>query len=129
MYQFEATINLFSGNCRQWVVITNITWHRLNHNISSGIRYSLKNRRDGLHWEDLVGYTLKDLIVNLEQKFTKEMSWLNYGDYWHIDHIKPIAWFTFNSYNDSEFKQCWSLNNLQPLYKIKNSVKSARYIG
>jgi hypothetical protein len=41
----------------------------------------------------------------------------------HIDHKRPIASFNFNSYKDKEFKECWALNNLQPLWAEENLSK------
>jgi len=41
-------------------------------------------------------------------------------------HIIPISHFRFTSVKDKEFKMCWSLNNLQPLWKEINSTKSAK---
>jgi len=53
------------------------------------------------------------------------MSWNNYGYYgWHIDHIIPVSWWQFNSPEDREFKQCWALCNLQPLWRKDNQIKS-----
>ena len=39
---------------------------------------------------------------------------------WHIDHIVPKNVFNFNSYNDIEFKACWSLENLRPIWCTNN---------
>lgn len=64
-------------------------------------------------------YSSEELKKHLESKFTKGMSWENYGkDGWEIDHIIPIVLFNING--DplcKEFKACWSLKNLQPLWK------------
>ncbi|MFW5903050.1 MAG: HNH endonuclease signature motif containing protein, partial [archaeon] len=65
--------------------------------------------------EDLVGYTFNELKEHLENQFTDKMNWGNYGDYWEIDHIKPKSSFDFEKPEDQEFKDCWSLDNLQPL--------------
>jgi len=100
--------------------------NRLNKNISLAISYSLKGNKKGNHWEDLVGYTLKDLMAHLESQFKPGMNWDNMGE-WQIDHIRPISSFSFNSYNDSEFKECWRLKNLQPLWKFENLSKGAKY--
>lgn len=96
---------------------------RVSHNISTYIRTSLNGQKHGRHWEDLLGYTLQDLILHLESKFDDKMTWDNYGSYWHIDHIVGIANFNYNSYNDEAFKKCWSLQNLQPLYGPENCSK------
>ena len=63
---------------------------------------------------DMLPYTLEELISHLENNFTEGMAWENYGE-WHVDHIKPMASFTFDSVDDESFNECWSLSNLQPL--------------
>jgi len=95
---------------------------KINKNISKHMWESLKGNKNGRHWELLVGYTLEQLMINLEKKFTKGMNWNNYGA-WHIDHIIPISLWKFTSYEDREFKQCWSLANLQPLWAFDNLSK------
>jgi hypothetical protein len=97
---------------------------KLNTNIRKGIWESLKGAKNSRHWEDLLGYTLEDLLVHLKNLFTDGMSWKLYlqGKI-HIDHIIPISLWKFESYNDREFKQCWSLCNLQPLWATDNLKK------
>lgn len=80
-------------------------------------------------WETLVGYTVDDLLKHLESKFDSNMTWENHGTYWHIDHIKPKSWFTYTSPDDPQFKECWSLANLQPLEAKQNIRKSNKYEG
>lgn len=75
----------------------------------------------------LLGYTIEELMSHLESKFTEGMSWDNYGE-WHLDHKKPMTSFKFESVDDEEFKECWSLDNLQPLWGVDNLFKSARYL-
>ena len=73
-------------------------------------------------------YTVEQLKHHLELQFTAGMSWDNYGIHgWHIDHIIPISWWEFTSPDDDEFKQCWALANLQPLWASENLSKGARY--
>lgn len=98
--------------------------YRLNHNMSTGIYYSLKKNKRGCHWESLVEFAVRDLKKHLEQQFTGKTSWNNYGNYWTIDHIIPISWWQFDLPSDREFKQCWALCNLQPLETIKNISKN-----
>lgn len=93
--------------------------------------YSLKTNRSGHCWESLVGYTLEDLKQHLESLFTEGMNWSNQGvgyGKWNIDHIIPKSRFKFNSPNDPEFKECWSLSNLQPLWSSDNIRKKDRII-
>jgi hypothetical protein len=110
--------------------------NRLNNNISRGIRQSIttsfknknlsKNRR---HWEDIVGYTVQELTNHIENLFTKGMTWNNYGkNGWHLDHIIPISFFVYTNTDDVEFKYCWSLNNLQPLWEKDNIKKGDKII-
>jgi len=46
---------------------------------------------------------------------------------WHVDHIKPQSLFNFESPEDVEFKQCWALENLQPMSAKENRKKSNKY--
>jgi len=104
--------------------------NRLSNRISCLMRHSLKGNKNGNHWEDLICYNLKDLIIHLEKQFKDGMNWNNYGKKgWEIDHIKPISSFNFNSYKDKQFKECWTLENLQPLWASENKSKSAKYIN
>ena len=87
---------------------------------------SLKSGKNNNHWEELVDYTLNDLKLHLEGLFTDGMSWGNYGR-WHIDHIRPVSSFNIKSFNCEDFKLCWSLENLQPLWAIDNFNKSNKF--
>jgi len=76
-----------------------------------------------------VGYTLQELKKRIESKFQPGMSWDNWGrgpDKWHIDHIIPISAFNFTSVDDLDFKRCWALKNLQPLWEPQNLSKNNR---
>jgi hypothetical protein len=70
----------------------------------------------------MVGYSAEQLKKHLEEQFTDGMNWENYGQ-WHIDHIKPISSFEFDSSEHKQFKVCWSLDNLQPMWGIENIKK------
>jgi hypothetical protein len=64
---------------------------------------------------------------HLEKQFTKGMTWDNYGE-WHVDHIRPMSSFNFTSVDDPEFKECWALCNLQPLWELDNLSKGSEYL-
>ena len=85
---------------------------RLNNSFSTSLYRSLKNKKAGSHWEDLVDYSLGQLKRHLEKQFLPGMSWENYGPIWHIDHIIPKTAFNFNKETDFDFKRCWGLENL-----------------
>lgn len=76
---------------------------------------------------ELLGYSIDELMAHLEKQFTDGMSWKNYGE-WHVDHKKPMTLFEFTSTDDEGFKQCWSLDNLQPLWGKDNLSKGSRYL-
>ncbi len=105
---------------------------KLHTNISRSIRQNLKSNnlsKNRRKWENLLGYTTQDLKEHLEKLFLPGMSWKNYGrNGWHIDHIIPIVFFRFKNINDVEFRYCWSLNNLQPLWGKDNDEKSDKII-
>ena len=75
----------------------------------------------------MLGYTIEELMNHLEKQFTEGMTWDNYGE-WHVDHKKPMALFGFTSTDDTGFKECWSLDNLQPLWGKDNLSKGTRYL-
>lgn len=102
--------------------------YRLGHNISSGMRHTLKTQnlsKNRKHWENIVGYLVQDLKEHLEGLFQEGMTWDNYGE-WHIDHIIPRVFFEYTSLKDVEFRYCWSLDNLQPLWAKDNLSKGGR---
>ena len=101
--------------------------NRVSMNFSRRMRASISCGKDGRSWESLVGYTLNDLKKHLESKFVEGMTWENYGTDWHIDHIKPVVLFDMKSTDCSDFKECWSLLNIQPLFKYDNLLKGSRY--
>lgn len=99
---------------------------RLRTYFTSAICHSLKgSTKGGRSWEAILGFTTAVLIEHLERQFTKGMSWDNYGE-WHVDHIRPVASFDFNSADDPQFKECWALTNLRPLWAEENLAKRAR---
>lgn len=90
---------------------------RLNMTISRGIRRALSKGYGG-KWQDFVDYTLDELKAHLEFQFDKNMTWQNYGKYWHIDHCIPLSRYKKNPI------KAWVLHNLQPLEAKENIRKS-----
>lgn len=99
---------------------------RLNGRMRNAIRKSLKGGKNGRRWESLVGYSLKQLMKHIEKRFAPGMSWDNFGE-WHIDHIIPKSLFNYSSVEDIDFKRCWALKNLQPLWAEENIRKHNHY--
>ena len=98
---------------------------RLNNRMSFSIWHALHQNKNSCSWEALVGYTVEDLKKHLESQFRDGMSWNNHSE-WHIDHIIPQSRFHFEKPEDSEFKICWGLANLQPLWARENQIKGAK---
>ena len=101
---------------------------RLDCNFSSQICDALQGRKAGHSWQSQVGYSLKELTEHLECQFDSNMTWENYGSYWHVDHIIPRSHFKYQSSKDREFLRCWSLENLRPLEAKENIRKGNRCV-
>jgi hypothetical protein len=100
--------------------------NRISKSMATAIRLSLKKGKDGITWRKLVPYSCEELKSHLESQFRDGMNWDNYG-LWHIDHVKPISSFDITSYMCNDFKQCWSLENLQPLWAYENLRKGNKW--
>lgn len=98
---------------------------RISRNLSKAIWQSLNGKKGGKTWLSFVDFTVEELQLHLESKFKPDMTWDNYGKHWHVDHVKPLSWFDL----ETEFKQAWCLENLQPLTTTENLSKNNRYIG
>jgi len=95
---------------------------RLYESISEQIRNSIRRCKNNRRWESLVDFTRDEIVSHLERQFVKGMSWDNYGD-WHIDHIVPASAFKYETPTDANFKACWALTNLRPLWARENIQK------
>ena len=58
----------------------------------------------------------------IESQFTEGMTWENHGE-WHIDHIVPLSAFNYSKPEHEDFRRCWALSNLQPLWAKDNQAK------
>ena len=97
----------------------------LNGRMSSGIYHALRGEKKGMGWEKLVGYSVSDLKRHIEKQFQPGMSWDNVGE-WEIDHIIPKVAFNYETPEDIDFRRCWGLKNLRPLWKPENRSKHAK---
>ena len=98
--------------------------HRLNCNIRTAVYFILKenNMKKYKRTFETLGYTSQELYDHLNGLLNDGMTWENYGQ-WHVDHRLPITSFNFKSVEDDEFKKCWSLSNLQPMWGDENIRK------
>ena len=82
----------------------------------------------GSIWDSLP-YTAKELTEHLESQFDENMNWDNHGQLkperytWQIDHIRPRTDFEYTTLDDSQYQECWSLDNMRPLSAKENVLK------
>jgi hypothetical protein len=104
--------------------------YKLISNFRTAIYQVLKesNVEKNKHYFDILQYTPESLINHLESQFDENMNWENYGE-WHVDHKLPITSFNIQEMGDVEFMNCWSLDNLQPMWGTDNIRKSNKVMG
>lgn len=103
--------------------------YKLISNFRTAIYQVLKENRvdKNQSYFDVLKYSPKELISHLENQFTDDMTWENYGT-WHVDHKLPITSFDIREMGDDEFMRCWSLENLQPMWGEENIRKSNKLV-
>lgn len=84
---------------------------------------AVKGKSKSKETTELIGCTIDELLLHLENQFTEGMTWDNYGD-WHIDHIISCASFNFEL--EEEQKQCFHYSNLQPLW-AEDNINKGKY--
>ena len=65
---------------------------RLKINIRRRITLALKQDKKE-HTIDLLGCSIPQLKLYLESKFEPQMTWSNYGKFWHLDHCVGLTMF------------------------------------
>ena len=75
---------------------------------------------------NLIGKSPNFLVKWLEYQFNSNMSWNNYGSYWHIEHVTPCS--SFNLENKKEQYKCFNWENLKPLEASKNCSKGDKIV-
>lgn len=97
----------------------------LKNRMRSRMFMALKKGKGGERWQDLLGYTVDDLKKHLQKKFLPGMTWeLFLNGAIHIDHRVPVAAHNIKGYDSHDFKRCWALKNLQPMWADDNMAKS-----
>lgn len=91
---------------------------RLDYSLYHAIYKAIKENKETINWS--FDFSKDQLRRSLENQFTSEMNWDNYGSYWEIDHIIPVNTFNYFSVSDKQCKICWSLFNLRPLTLKEN---------
>lgn len=92
----------------------------------SRIWAALRKGKKQDHSEVLVG-GVDNLRRHIEGLLPLGWDWTNYGKVWDIDHIRPLA--SFDLTKIEEQKAAFHYSNTQPLSKIDNQRKGARWKG
>ena len=139
----------YNRNCskecnKKWLEIkrkqpANLVRSRVAGQVRKALKYREQTKNNKTF--TLLGYTKYELKDHLESLFDKpkwngyqwvngivDFSWDNMGE-WHLDHIRPVASFNFDSTEHPDFKKCWALNNLQPLWAADNIRKGDKWDG
>jgi 5-methylcytosine-specific restriction endonuclease McrA len=78
--------------------------------------------KGGTRVHPLCGISGVKLREWIESRFTRSMTWKNYGKIWHLDHIFPISRFDLS--DPEQVKVACNWQNLQPLLRKANARKS-----
>jgi len=104
--------------------------YRMRMVLSQRLYNSLKGRIKEETTMLLLGCSINDFVLWIEDKFQDGMSWDNHGNainQWNLDHIKPCA--SFNLENIEEQRKCFHYTNYQPMWSKPNRVKSSVFDG
>lgn len=96
-------------------------YHRLKRWMHKHLADQLPSRK----WTQHLGYTPAELRCHIERQFEPGMSWENKGQ-WHIDHIVPVSAFRIESIDSPEFRACFGLANLRPVWARVNLSKGSK---
>lgn len=109
---------------KHWKIRMQNPVHRIAHNCRTRTRIAIngKGTTKARKTKDMLGCSFEFFRGWIEGKFELGMSWLNYGVFWEIDHIKPVA--SYDLTKESEQLACFHYTNCQPLWKNLNLEKS-----
>ena len=90
--------------------------------LKRGVQRGMKDKAANSNWSDYLGYSVGELVDHIESQFTDGMGWHNMSE-WHIDHILPIRSFDLDHVDSEDFKRCYALDNLMPVWAEDNMNK------
>ena len=101
----------------------------IQHRVKSLLRVTLSNGRKSRKMVEILGYSVDELKEHLWKQFSNGMTWDAFmSGRIHIDHIIPVVSFDIKSDSCEEFKSCWALSNLRPMWAKDNLSKSAKIL-
>ena len=97
---------------------------KLACNMRNALNMCLKKGKERKPTFEILGYTAEQLIKRLTKTIPDGYTWNDYmTGKLHLDHIVPISVFNFRKPEDTDFKRCWALKNLQLLPAQENRIK------
>lgn len=100
--------------------------YKLSVVLRSRLRLALKNGQKRGSAVKLLGCTIEELKIYIENKFQQGMTWGNWSrNGWHIDHDIPL--YKFNLMDLEQLARACHYTNLQPMWAMENYNKN-KYI-
>ena len=102
--------------------------HEIRRRLKQALRLAHKKNRARFPLIKYLPYTVEQLMEHLENQFQEGMTWKNYGGHrhcWNMDHIHPRSRLLYDSVEHPNFRKCWALNNLRPMWVKDNVAKGA----
>lgn len=92
-------------------------WSRAKQNAAKRVREAVL-----MQLSRAVGCDAQEFKKYMESKFSRGMTWENYGTAWEVDHIVPLAKFDLTTREGLAAASHYT--NLQPLWTADNAEKS-----
>lgn len=73
----------------------------------------------------LLGCSINEFVQHIENQFTDDMTWENYGTYWEIDHVIPL---NYGKPEPAEALKRLHYMNTQPMLKTTNRSKRSNIL-
>ena len=98
-------------------------------NLRKRVNRLIINRKSKNYYNKLLGCDVDFLKKWFEYNFKldehKNLTWDNYGEKWHMDHVKPCS--SFDLENEKQQIICFHWSNIAPLLKEENLSKGNTY--
>ena len=119
-------LNLFVIN-QDWIHIAKIVLKMIlkyfRYQFCYALRSAIKNNNNYCLF--IIGCNAQFLKLWFEFQFNENRNWGNYGNYFHLDNVKPCSLFNIEDDNDRRLMNHG--RNLSLLEKYENMTKSNKY--
>jgi len=102
--------------------------HKLLSNLRSRLYHAIKGTtKKSISSSKLLGCSIEEYKLFIQNQFKPEMAWLNHGEIWEIDHI--IGCCNFDLTKLEEQQKCFHYTNMEPIFKTTAIAEAFRYKG